>query len=118
MNEAVARILERYDCRSFQDHLLALREILQEIALLGLWRSKFFEKAAFYGGFHSLCAPMSSRIFLPGKCTRYSAGDGRIGQKAATGTTLFGMLLITLSFTWPTWNSGCGRAVTGKKTGR
>ena len=28
----------------------ALREILQEIALLGLWRSKFFEKAAFYGG--------------------------------------------------------------------
>ena len=28
----------------------ALREILQEIALLGLWRSKFFDKAAFYGG--------------------------------------------------------------------
>ena len=28
----------------------ALREIMQEIALLGLWRSKFFEKAAFYGG--------------------------------------------------------------------
>jgi predicted nucleotidyltransferase component of viral defense system len=27
-----------------------LREILQEIALLGLWRSKFFDKAAFYGG--------------------------------------------------------------------
>jgi hypothetical protein len=23
---------------------------MQEIALLGLWRSKFFEKAAFYGG--------------------------------------------------------------------
>jgi predicted nucleotidyltransferase component of viral defense system len=43
-------MLERYNCRSLQDHLLALREILQEIALLGLWRSKFFEKAAFYGG--------------------------------------------------------------------
>lgn len=28
----------------------ALREIMQEIALLGLWRGKFFEKAAFYGG--------------------------------------------------------------------
>ena len=27
----------------------ALREIMQEIALLGLWRSKFFESAAFYG---------------------------------------------------------------------
>jgi predicted nucleotidyltransferase component of viral defense system len=27
-----------------------LREIIQEIALLGLWRGKFFEHAAFYGG--------------------------------------------------------------------
>jgi hypothetical protein len=27
-----------------------MREILQEVALLGLWRSKFFEHAAFYGG--------------------------------------------------------------------
>jgi hypothetical protein len=36
--------------RSLEDHLRALREILQQIALLGLWRSKFFEKAAFYGG--------------------------------------------------------------------
>lgn len=50
MNEAIAKMLERYDCRSLQDSILALREILQEIALLGLWRSKFFEKAAFYGG--------------------------------------------------------------------
>jgi len=50
MNEAVARMLERYDCDSLADHLQALREILQEIALLGLWRSKFFDKAAFYGG--------------------------------------------------------------------
>lgn len=50
MNEAIRRMLERYECHSLQDHLSALREILQEIALLGLWRSKFFEKAAFYGG--------------------------------------------------------------------
>lgn len=50
MNEAVRRMIERYQCMSVQDHLLALREILQEIALLGLWRSKFFEKTAFYGG--------------------------------------------------------------------
>jgi predicted nucleotidyltransferase component of viral defense system len=27
-----------------------VREILQELALLGLWRSKFFEHAAFCGG--------------------------------------------------------------------
>jgi len=50
MNEAVARMLERYDNHSLEDHLQALREILQEIALLGLWRNKFFDKAAFYGG--------------------------------------------------------------------
>jgi predicted nucleotidyltransferase component of viral defense system len=50
MHEAVSRMLSRYDCRDAADYLNALREILQEVALLGLWRSKFFEKAAFYGG--------------------------------------------------------------------
>ena len=50
MNEAITRMLERYESRSVGDHVRALREILQEIALLGLWRSKFFDKAAFYGG--------------------------------------------------------------------
>ena len=50
MNEAVGLMLERYSCHSLEEYLLALREIFQEIALLGLWRSKFFEKAAFYGG--------------------------------------------------------------------
>ena len=50
MNDAVARMMSRYECRRLEDYLRALREILQEIALLGLWRSKFFEKAAFYGG--------------------------------------------------------------------
>jgi predicted nucleotidyltransferase component of viral defense system len=50
MNEAIARMLARYDCRRVEDSVRALREILHEIALLGLWRSKFFEKAAFYGG--------------------------------------------------------------------
>jgi predicted nucleotidyltransferase component of viral defense system len=50
MNEAVVRMLDRYECRRVEDYVRALREILQEVALLGLWRSKFFEKAAFYGG--------------------------------------------------------------------
>lgn len=50
MHEAIARMLDRYDRRSHDDHLRALREIMQEIALLGLWRGKFFERAAFYGG--------------------------------------------------------------------
>ena len=50
MNEAIVRMLDRYQCRRVEDYVRALREILQEVALLGLWRSKFFEKAAFYGG--------------------------------------------------------------------
>ena len=50
MNEALARMMRRYDCQTGRDYQNALREIIQEIALLGLWRSKFFEKAAFYGG--------------------------------------------------------------------
>lgn len=49
MHEAVAQMLEKYDCQRLEDYVKALREILQEIALLGLWRSKFFERAAFYG---------------------------------------------------------------------
>ena len=43
-------MLERYSCNTPEETLHALREILQEVALLGLWRSKFFEHAAFYGG--------------------------------------------------------------------
>ncbi len=50
MNEAVRQMLAAYEVRSVQDSLWALREVMQEIALLGLWRGKFFEKAAFYGG--------------------------------------------------------------------
>ncbi len=50
MNDAIARMLDRYECQSVDDYVRALREIMQEIALLGLWRSKFFDKTAFYGG--------------------------------------------------------------------
>ena len=50
MNEAVRQMLSAYPIRSVEDSLWALREVMQEIALLGLWRGKFFEKAAFYGG--------------------------------------------------------------------
>ena len=50
MHDAIANMLSRYECRSPIDYINALREILQEVALLGLWRGKFFEKAAFYGG--------------------------------------------------------------------
>ncbi|HOW51844.1 MAG TPA: nucleotidyl transferase AbiEii/AbiGii toxin family protein [bacterium] len=50
MNEAVKGMLGRYELRTTTDHENALKEIIQEIALLGLWRAKFFERAAFYGG--------------------------------------------------------------------
>jgi predicted nucleotidyltransferase component of viral defense system len=50
MNEAIRQMLASYEIRAVEDSLRALREVMQEVALLGLWRSKFFEKAAFYGG--------------------------------------------------------------------
>ena len=50
MNEAIKTMLAVYACKSIEDQERALREIIQEIALLGLWRAKFFEHAAFYGG--------------------------------------------------------------------
>ncbi len=50
MREALLKMLEKYDCGSSNEYSRALREILQEIVLLGLWRSRFFEHAAFYGG--------------------------------------------------------------------
>jgi len=51
--------LARCDLETSSDGENALREIVQELALLGLWISKFFEHAAFYGGtalriFHGL----------------------------------------------------------------
>jgi predicted nucleotidyltransferase component of viral defense system len=50
MHEALAGMLAKYKSGRLEDTMRALREIVQEIALLGLWRSRFFEKAAFYGG--------------------------------------------------------------------
>ena len=50
MREVVAQMFARYECQRVEDTTRALREILQELALLGLWRAKFFESAAFYGG--------------------------------------------------------------------
>lgn len=59
MNAALQSLIDRYQPNTPQEWENALREIVQELALLGLWRSKFFEHAAFYGGtalriFHGL----------------------------------------------------------------
>lgn len=50
MNNIINTMLQKYECRAEQDYINALKEIFQEIALLGLWRAKIFEKAVFYGG--------------------------------------------------------------------
>lgn len=50
MNEVVQSMLQKYSPKSPMEQERALCEILQEIALVGLWRGKFFEHAAFYGG--------------------------------------------------------------------
>lgn len=50
MQTAVKTMLKRYNCQRTGEYIHAIQEILQEIALLGLWRSKFFEHSAFYGG--------------------------------------------------------------------
>jgi hypothetical protein len=50
MHEAITQMLQKYPRTRLEDYTKALREIIQEVALLGLWRSKFFDKAAFYGG--------------------------------------------------------------------
>ncbi len=49
MNNAVKTMIENYNCKTLNDYNNALKEIIQEIALLGLWRAKFFEHASFYG---------------------------------------------------------------------
>lgn len=50
MYTVIEQMLKKYHCRTELDYINALKEILQEIALLALWRAKFFEHAAFYGG--------------------------------------------------------------------
>ncbi len=50
MNSVVEQMLQKYDIKNKTDAENALKEVIQEITLLGLSRSNFFEKAAFYGG--------------------------------------------------------------------
>jgi len=46
----IEQMLSKYTIRSENEILNALKEIFQEITLLGLYRGNFFSKAAFYGG--------------------------------------------------------------------
>ncbi|MCX6583986.1 MAG: nucleotidyl transferase AbiEii/AbiGii toxin family protein [Candidatus Aminicenantes bacterium] len=50
MNRAIANLLENYDLKTQDDYEIAIKEIIHQLALLGLWRSRFYEHASFYGG--------------------------------------------------------------------
>lgn len=50
INQMIANWIKQYPRKSKDDHRNALQEIIQELALEGLARAKFFDKAAFYGG--------------------------------------------------------------------
>lgn len=50
INQVILNWIKQYSCKSKNDYENALQEIIQELALEGLARAKFFEKAAFYGG--------------------------------------------------------------------
>jgi predicted nucleotidyltransferase component of viral defense system len=59
IHPALADMIDRYQAKSLKDYHDAVREIVQEIALLGLGRTLFYDHAAFYGGsalriFHGL----------------------------------------------------------------
>lgn len=59
MNNVIKLMLDKYNPKSSSERENAIKEIIQEIALAGLSRSGFFDKAAFYGGtclriFHGL----------------------------------------------------------------
>ena len=59
MNSVIETMIEKYNPQNNEERENAIKEIIQEIALAGLSRGGFFNKAAFYGGtclriFHGL----------------------------------------------------------------
>jgi predicted nucleotidyltransferase component of viral defense system len=49
-NAIFEAILSRYEIHTKDDRANALHEVMQQIALAGLYRGNFFDRAAFYGG--------------------------------------------------------------------
>lgn len=50
MKDVILQMVAKADPRSLDEYGTILKEIIQRICLFGLWRAKFFEHAAFYGG--------------------------------------------------------------------
>lgn len=110
MNEAIQDMLAPYQPQTPQDYQNAVREIVQEIALLGLWRGGFFEHAAFYGGtalriFHGLRRfsedldftllrdgdPARLEEFLPALATELESWGFRFDAESKSGGHLTGI---------------------------
>ena len=97
MKAVVQDFINLRNPQSLQEYDRALRELIQHLVLLGLWRAGFFEHAAFYGGTAlrilresstpRYCRFLSRFLFryalyrcpicLPEKCTVFSLDDGR-----------------------------------------
>ena len=59
MTKVIEQMLQSYSPKSLEERKNAIKEVMQEIALCGLSRATFFDKAVFYGGtalriFHGL----------------------------------------------------------------
>lgn len=59
MNKVIEQMLQSFAPKSLEERKNAMKEVMQEIALCGLSRAGFFDKAVFYGGtalriFHEL----------------------------------------------------------------
>ena len=50
MKEVILQMIDRFDPKTMDEYDTVLKEIIQRLCLLGLWRARFFEHAAFYGG--------------------------------------------------------------------
>lgn len=50
LNKPINNLIEEQKPKTISEYRRSLRDVIQKICLLGLWRGGFFEYAAFYGG--------------------------------------------------------------------
>ena len=50
MNTVFDQMMSRYEIKTTEDNRNATHEVMQQITLAALYRTGFFDKAAFYGG--------------------------------------------------------------------
>lgn len=106
IHPALASLIDRYQPQSSNNYQNAVREIAQEIAVLGLWRTTFYDHAAFYDGsalwiFHglqqfsedldfSLLRPMpdfSPKAYFGAVADKWQPGVSTSWQKESRKTT-------------------------------